>query len=36
MSATENVTEVSLPSTEFQHQPLIITASFDYKKPISP
>ena len=36
MSATENALEVLLPSSEFEHQALMITLPNDYKEPVSP
>ena len=36
MIATENAWEVSLPSTEFERQALIITVPNDYKELVSP
>ena len=35
MSATENASEVSLPSTEFGHQAVMITVSNEYKESLS-
>ena len=35
MSATDKILEIS-PSTEFEHQTLMITVPDDYKKPVSP
>ena len=36
MGATENPMEVCIPSTEFEHQALMITVANDYKEPNSP
>ena len=36
MRATENSFEVFPPSTEIEHQDLVITAAFDYKETVSP
>ena len=35
MSATENASEFSLPSTEYKHQALMITVSNEYKESFS-
>ena len=35
MSATEKTLEVSVPSTEFEHQALMIPVPIDYEEPVS-